>query len=79
MNANNKSPATSATKSALLVETTTGTRSTNDKLDQKVGSFSNQNNGESSEGASAKKEALAKQYVASQATLTMSMPAIFRH
>ncbi|KAL3665561.1 hypothetical protein V7S43_009595 [Phytophthora oleae] len=76
MDANNKFP---ATKSALLIESATGTRSANDKFDQKVNSFSNQDNGESFEDASTKKEALAKQYVASQATLAMTKPAIFRH
>ncbi|KAG1704643.1 hypothetical protein DVH05_005572 [Phytophthora capsici] len=79
MDANNKSSATSAAKPTLVVELTTGTRSDNDKVDQKVNNVLNRDNGESSEDASAKKEALAKQYIASQATLTMSKPSVFRH
>ncbi|KAG6956989.1 hypothetical protein JG687_00010257 [Phytophthora cactorum] len=79
---NNQSPATPTVKPGLSVESATGTRCANAKLDQKVSIAmlsSKQDGGDgSSEETSAMKEALAKQFVSSRATMAMAKPSIFR-
>ncbi|KAG7375289.1 hypothetical protein PHYPSEUDO_002062 [Phytophthora pseudosyringae] len=80
MDASNEFRAPPAAEPGLSVQSATS-RTANAKFDQKVSGAaqpSNQDSDGSWEMAKAKKEALAKQYVASQATLVMARPAIFR-
>ncbi|ETP26766.1 hypothetical protein F441_00633 [Phytophthora nicotianae CJ01A1] len=77
MDANDKqSSSTPMVKPGLSIASATGTGA---KFDQKVMLNSNQKGGdELSKETSSQREALAKQFVASQATMVMAKPTIFR-
>lgn len=79
MDANNQSAAASADKPGLSVQqATSSSKSAADgKFAQKVSGATPPSN-QGSDGSSAKKEALAKQFIASRATMGMAQPLIFR-
>ncbi|KAG2854707.1 hypothetical protein PC113_g13060 [Phytophthora cactorum] len=80
MDACNLPLATPTDKYALSVQLTTSSnaRSANAKFDQKMSAATPLSNRESDGATTAKKEALAKQFLASHATMVMAQPSNFR-